>query len=85
MNFVFLAIFRATAAWRSTLIKHKGSCPTSHWIAPVPGVVGESFAYGILHVVDEGVAAHICANVMLELVIKPDTTAPTLLQPKKQI
>ena len=71
--------YRATAAWRSTIIKHQGTCPTVRWIASVPGVVGESFAYDLLHVVDEGVASHICANVMFDLVITTQEARPKTL------
>ncbi|CAJ1430588.1 unnamed protein product [Effrenium voratum] len=60
--------FRASAAWRKTVTKHKGKCPTSHVIS---GVVGETFAYDSLHIIEEGVAAHAIANCFFDWVIKP--------------
>ena len=63
--------FRASAAWRKTVTKHKGKCPTSHVISKIPGVVGETFAYDSLHIIEEGVAAHAIANCFFDWVIKP--------------
>ena len=33
--------FRANATWRTTIIKHEGTCPTEHPVASIPGVAGE--------------------------------------------
>ena len=63
--------FRANATWRTTIIKHEGTCPTEHPVASIPGVVGETFAYDSLHILEEGVAAHAIGNVFFDFVVKP--------------
>ena len=63
--------FRPTAAWRATVVEHAGTCPTDHVISTIPGVVGESFKYDTLHVLEEGLTAHVLANVLFDLVVKP--------------
>ena len=63
--------FRANATLRTTTIKHEGTCPTEHAVASIPGVVGETFAYDSLHILEEGVAAHAIGNVFFDFVVKP--------------
>ena len=63
--------FRAGAAWRSTVLKHCGTCPTKHVVTQVPGVVGETFKYDILHVLEEGLSANIIANCAFDFVVRP--------------
>ena len=63
--------FRAGAKWRATVVRHAGTCPTKHLISKVPGVVGECWHYDLLHVMEAGVASHICANVCFDFTIKP--------------
>ena len=63
--------FRPTAKWRSTVVAHQGTCPTEHPVSQIPGVVGETFAYDTLHILEEGVAAHALGNVFFDFVVKP--------------
>lgn len=63
--------FRPNADWRSTVIRHEGSCPADHLVATIPGVVGETLAYDTLHILEEGVTAHILANCCFDFVMKP--------------
>ena len=63
--------FRPDAKWRSTTIKHRGTCPTEHLLSKIPGVVGETFAYDSLHILEEGVAAHALGNCFFDFVLKP--------------
>ena len=63
--------YRPNALWRTTCIKHKGTCPTNHPIAGVKGVVGETWAYDILHVLELGVTGHLLANITFDFVMKP--------------
>ena len=51
-------------------VEHAGTCPTDHVISTIPGVVGESFKYDTLHVLEEGLTAHVLANVLFDLVVK---------------
>ena len=63
--------FRPTAKCRATKIAHNGTCSTQHLVASIPGVVGETFAQHSLHILEEGVAAHVLDNVFFDLVVKP--------------
>ena len=63
--------FRAGAKWRASVVRHSGTCPAKHLISKVPGVVGECFHYDLLHIMEAGVASHICANVCFDFTIRP--------------
>ena len=63
--------FRPAALWRATVKKHEGTCPTTHLVSKIPGVVGESFKYDLLHVLEEGVSGQIIANCCFDFTIKP--------------
>lgn len=62
--------YRANAKWRATVVSHCGTSPTSHLVTTIPGVVGNTFAYDCLHILEEGVASHILANCMFDFVVK---------------
>ena len=62
--------FRPNSAWRTTIVNHNGTCPTSHVLSQVPGICGESFSYDILHILDEGIASHIIANCCFDFVMR---------------
>ena len=42
--------YRDTAKWRETVLHHNGTSPTTHLVASIPGIQGESFMYDVLHV-----------------------------------
>jgi len=48
----------------------KEHSPTDHLITTVPGINGYSFAYDSLHILELGVASHIVANCMFDMVVK---------------
>ena len=54
---------------RATVGSHCGTSPTSHLLTTIPGVVGNTFAYDCLHILEEGVASHILANCMFDVVV----------------
>eukprot|EP00435_Cladocopium_sp_Y103_P053171 s308_g17.t1 len=62
--------FRNTAAWRGTVVDHKGTSPTEHLVSQVPGVSGLAFKYDILHILEEGLAAHCIANARFGIVVR---------------
>lgn len=64
--------YRPGAEWRKTLRKLQNDSPTDHQVMAVPGINGCSFHYDSLHVLELGVASHIVANIMFDLVIKSE-------------
>eukprot|EP00438_Fugacium_kawagutii_P007711 Skav226430 [mRNA] locus=scaffold696:57224:58126:- [translate_table: standard] len=62
--------FRPGAEWRKTVLRHKGSTPTSHLVKDIPGFNGHTFHYDTLHVLEEGVASHAIGNLMFDLVLR---------------
>lgn len=51
--------------------------PTVHQLAGVPGVNGWTFHYDLLHILEEGVAAHCVANCLFDFIVRaefPETT-----------
>lgn len=62
--------FRPTASWRETVVDHKGTSPTEHLVSQVPAVSGLTFKYDILHVLEEGLAAHCIANAAFDMVMR---------------
>ena len=64
--------FRVTAKWRATCktaAQHRANPPTKHLVMDIPGVVGETFAYDSLHIIEEGTASHAIANCFWDWVI----------------
>ena len=59
------------ALWRGTVVSHAGHCPTEHPISTIPGIVGESFKFDCLHVIELGLAASIIANISFDFVCRP--------------
>ena len=52
---------------------HKGTSPTEHLVSQVPAVSGLTFKYDILHVLhvlEEGLAAHCIANAAFDMVMR---------------
>ena len=62
--------FRPTAAWRGTVVDNKGTSPSEHLVSQVPAVSGLTFKYDILHVLEEGLAAHCIANAAFDMVMR---------------
>ena len=63
--------FRSTALWRDTVLNHNGTAPATHLVTQIPGICGESFKYDTLHVLEEGLTAHILANCCFDWVVRP--------------
>ena len=71
---------RSTAAWRATVLKHEGATPTSGLVSHIPGIWWGSFKYDTLHVLEEGLAAHILANCCCDWVMAQDEKLKALYQ-----
>lgn len=64
--------YRKKAAWRATLKDLATEAPTVHQLADVPGVNGWSFHYDVLHILEEGVAAHCVANCLFDFIVRSE-------------
>ena len=69
--------YRQAAKWRDTMKNFKEHSPTEHLITTVPGINGYSFAYDSLHILELGVASHIVANCMFDMVVKSEQPGAT--------
>ena len=63
--------FREAAAWRATVktpAQNLAQPPTRHIILTVPGIVAESFALDMMHVIDLGISLHVLGNVLFYII-----------------